>query len=303
MPPRADYPGLQFAVCRIALGVYLAVFFGLLSLYARELLSVAGVVPDVRMNLTQMAFPSVLLLVDSSAGATWFTLLAAVAAVLFAAGLFRRAAAAFLWYALACVVQRNTLVADPSTPFTGWLLLATIVVPPGEPLTLANRSRLSVPGWQFPRALFVALWIVLGVSYSVSGLIKTRTPEWIDGRAVGLFLAQELHRHTFVWSTLNGLPPSFIKVATWAGLGTELLAAPLALFPWTRPVGWLALATMHTVVLLTMRTTMLSLGAMLPLAFAFDIRWLNVLRRHQQSGSRPQKKTPRDRRHRGQRRA
>jgi len=278
------------------------VFFGLISLYARELLSVEGVIPDVRSNLTQITFPSVLLLIDSPSGAMWFTLVAAVAGLFLATGLFRRAAAAFLWYALACIVQRNTLVADPSTPFTGWLLLATILVPPGEPLTLANRSRFAVPGWQFPRPVFVAIWIVLGVSYSVSGLVKTRTAEWIDGRAFGLFLANELHRQTALWSALSNLPTSMMKFATWAGLSAELLAGPLALFPWTRPIGWLALVGMHCVVLCTLRSTMLSLGALLPLAFAFDARWLNVLRRSSHT-KQPQKKVERERRERRSRRA
>jgi len=41
--------------------------------------------------------------------------------------------------------------------------------------------------YAFPRLLFVAVWIVLGVSYSVSGLIKLDTPEWTDGHALALF--------------------------------------------------------------------------------------------------------------------
>ncbi len=293
MPARADYPPLQFAGCRIALGVYLAIFFGFMAPYAGELLSAEGVVPDVRLNLRQVTFPNVLLIANTPSATSLFAVVAAVAGVLLALGLVRRAAAGVLWYALACVAHRNTMLPDPSTPFTGWLLLATLLVPTGEPLTVANRSRTSVPGWRFPPALFAAIWIVLGVSYSVSGLVKSRTAEWIDGRAVGLFLANALHRNGIIWSTLSGLPAPVIALGTWAGLGAELLAAPLALWRRTRPLAWLALVSLHLVVLGTMRTPMLSLGALLPLAFAFDAGWLAVVRRRGQDTKRSKKRPDR----------
>jgi len=283
MPPRAEYPPLQFAACRIALGVYLTVFFSLIAAYAVELLSSAGVVPDPRLNLIQVTFPDALLVFDTPTEATVFATLAAVAGICFTIGLFRRTAAAALWYALACVAHRNTLIPDPSTPFTGWLLLATILVPSGEPLTPMNPSRVPSPGWRFPRLLFIGLWIVLGVSYSVSGLIKTRTTEWIDGRAAGLFLANALHRHGIIWSTLSNSSAAMLKLATWTGLGAELFAGPLALWRRSRPIAWIALVAMHLVVLSTMRTPMLSLGALLPLAFAFDAQWLAVFGRSQQN--------------------
>jgi hypothetical protein len=64
-----------------------------------------------------------------------------------------------------------------------------------------------------------------------------------------------------------------LTALSWLGLAAELLCAPLAAWKVTRPVAWLALAAMHVTILLTMRTTMLSLGALLPLVFAFDHRW------------------------------
>jgi hypothetical protein len=64
----------------------------------------------------------------------------------------------------------------------------------------------------------------------------------------------------------------------WSGLGTELLAGPLSIWRRSRPIAWVALALLHLVVIATMRTTMLSLGALLPLAFAFDAHWIRPVR-------------------------
>lgn len=279
MRTRPDYPALQFAICRIALGVYLTVFFGSLIPYAGELLSSAGVVPHVGMNLRQTPFPGILLGADTPRAAQSFVIVGTLAAVMLTFGVLRRFSALLLWYLLASIVQRNTLIADPSTPFTGWLLLAAVLVPTGEPLTLKNWSRLPRPGWHFPQSIYVAIWVVLGVSYSVSGLIKLSTPEWTDGRALGMFLSNTLHRHGVIWSTLNGLPAMMLELGTWAGLAAELLAGPLAIWHGTRPLAWVGLVTMHLIILSTMRTTMLSLGALVPLAFAFDVRWLGFLAR------------------------
>lgn len=280
MPRRPEYPALQFAICRMALGVYLTVFFGSLIPYARELLSSDGVVPEVGMNLRQTSFPGILLAVDTPRAVQVFAVIGTIAAALLTFGLLRRFSAVLLWYLLASLVQRNTLIADPSTPFTGWLLLATALVPIGEPLTATNRSLRPRPSWQFPPLVYVAIWVVLGVSYSVSGLIKLSTPEWTDGRALGMFLSNSLHRHGVIWSVFNGLPPTMIAVGTWAGLAAELLAGPLAISRWTRPLAWVGLVVMHLIILSTMRTTMLSLGALLPFAFAFDVGWLRVLARN-----------------------
>ena len=296
MPRHASYPPLQFAAFRIALGAYLTVYFGSLVSYAGELLSAEGMVPDIAMNPGHVPLPNMFLLASSPAAAALVATVAAVIAGFFTLGLFRRASAGVLWYAVACVAHRNTLFPDPSTPFTGWLLLETILVPPGEPLTLTNRSRTPHAGWQFPRAIFVAAWVVLGVTYSVSGVIKLPTPEWTDGRAFALFLANALHRDGLIWSALSGLPAPLLSLFTWAGLGVELFAAPLALWRWTRPLAWLGLVTLHLLVLATMRTTMLSLGALLPLVFTFDAGWLAALRAPLGRGQPPDQRLETDKR-------
>ena len=265
---------LQFGAFRIALGLYLVVYFARLTPYAEELLSRAGMVPDVTTNIGHVPFPNLLAWADSPAAVRLFVVVMAVIAACLTLGCARRVAAVALWYAIACVTQRNELIADPATPFLGWLLLATTLVPPGEPLTLRNRSRTPRPGWEFPARLVFAAWIVVGVSYTTSGALKLGSPAWREGWAFGLFLENTLHRDGVGWRLLHALPSSILAVISWLGLGAELLAGPLALWRRTRPIAWLGLVGMHLVILATMRTTMLSVGALLPLAFTFDARWL-----------------------------
>ena len=272
---RFRYPPLQFALFRIALGLHLAVYFLLLWPYAPELLGRSGVIPDPHLNLSDVPFPSVLRWADDPTTTRVFTAALALAAMLFTVGVLRRATAIVLWYGLACLTNRNGFLADPATPFLGWLLLACVLVPPGEPLTLANRSVRAASGWQLTPALFLGAWILLAVGYTNSGVAKLGCADWSHGRAFELFLANPLHRESTIWSLLRNAPPGVLAMLSWLALAAELLCAPLALWKATRPVAWSAIVAMHLTILVTMSTTMLSLGALLPLVFAFDHRWLD----------------------------
>jgi hypothetical protein len=264
---------MQFAAFRIALGLYLTAYFGLLCPYAPELLGRSGVVPDARLNIGDVPFPNPLRWADDPTATRLVVAVLVFGGLMLTAGVLRRATSVALWYGLACVTNRNGLLADPATPFVGWLLLACALVPAGEPVTLANRSMRAAAGWRLPHALFLGAWILLAVGYSNSGVAKLGCSDWVQGRAFGLFLANPLHRQSAVWTLLYTAPPAVLTALSWLALAAELLFAPLAAWKVTRPVAWIALAAMHVTILLTMRTTMLSLGALLPLVFAFDHRW------------------------------
>jgi hypothetical protein len=272
---RFFYPPMQFAVFRIALGIYLTVYFLVLWPYAPELFGRSGVVPDPRFNIGDVPIPNLLRWVDDPATTRAFAASLAFGALLLAFGVLRRVTAIVLWYGLACLTNRNGLLADPATPFVGWLLLACGLVPPGEPLTLTNRSLRTASEWRLPRPLFLGAWILLAVGYTNSGVAKLGCADWVRGTALELFLANPLHRHGMIWTLFRSAPHGVLTVLSWLALASELLFAPLALWKATRPIAWTAIVCMHLIVLLTMRTTMLSLGALLPLVFAFDHRWLD----------------------------
>ena len=265
---------LQFASYRLVLGVYLMFFFARLVPWADELLE--GMVPAGGVSFDETSLSRVLASSGDFLPPSVFAVTMAVLAGAFAVGALRRVAALMMCWGLAFAVNRNPLLADPATPFIGWLLLATTLVPIGEPLTATNRTRECRAGWKFPVGLLAAAWIVISVAYSNSGLIKLRAEEWVDGRAFSMFLDSPLHRDALTWSAFRAMPESVLRVITWLGLRAEILCAPLALFRFTRPAAWLSLAGLHVIILATQNTTMLSTGALLSVAFLFDRRWLSV---------------------------
>ena len=79
--------------------------------------------------------------------------LALGASLALAAGWHDRAAALFIWYAGACLLGRNPLIANPSLPFVGWLLLAWAVLAPDERL-----PTLRTAAWVVMAAGYTSLW-------------------------------------------------------------------------------------------------------------------------------------------------
>src|SRR5690349_5202579 len=115
----------QFAIFRIALGCYLAVHFAQLIPYGAELFSNAGLFANPRLNFTYGILPNPLEHWDSPAWVNAFLIILLVAAIAFAIGVFRRAAAVVLWFGWACLFNRNNLINNPSIPYVGLLLLLT----------------------------------------------------------------------------------------------------------------------------------------------------------------------------------
>jgi hypothetical protein len=74
-------------------------------------------------------FPNLLALWDAPAFATALVILAAGLSVLLVLGFYDRAAAIALWYLGACWHGRMPLIANPSLPYAGWLLLAHACLP------------------------------------------------------------------------------------------------------------------------------------------------------------------------------
>lgn len=267
---RTDAPvtPLQFAVFRILLASVLAAQLVSWWPFSAELFASDGL-PALGGPGVGALFPNVL---PASVGRVqaFFVVLLALCLAL-GLGVARRTAAVGLWYGWSCLGHAAPHTLTVASAFIGWLLLATALVPTGEPLRPFGRARPA--GGEVPRALWIGAWIVLAAGYGLAGADKLASPGWRGGEAlasaVGLPYARELSAQL-----LLALPRSLQRAATWTGLAVELCFPLLAMFRRTRPIAWLSGALLQLALLGMFAFPGLTLGMLLMHAFAFDSRWL-----------------------------
>ena len=189
---------------------------------------------------------------------------------LFVIGWRRPWVAFLLWYGWACLFNRNIFIANPSLPFMGWLLLAFVVIPSGEPLSKGTEKN---PDWEFPKEIFYGAWILLSLGYTISGIHKLGSPSWIDGSAIYHVLSNPLGRNNLLCEWMISMP-ELLRILTWGTLCIEILFAPLALFPRIRPWIWLTVVFMHFGILGVIDFADLTFGILMFHFFTFDARWL-----------------------------
>ena len=269
------WTGGQYSLVRAAFGLSLAARFAQLLPWGTELFSSRGMLPDAAASPLAHAFPNILAVADGPTMVTALLAAGVVAGLLLAAGVADRAAAVFLWYLGACLLGRNPLIANPSLPYVGWLLLAHAALPAAPYGSGRARGRVDPGGgWSYPPALLAAAWVVMAVGYSYSGLSKLASPSWLDGTALPHVLANPLARPTALRELLLSLPAGVLAAATWGALALEILYAPLALVGRLRPWVWLAMVTMHVGLVSLVAFAELSLGMLLLHAFTFDPAWV-----------------------------
>jgi predicted DCC family thiol-disulfide oxidoreductase YuxK len=269
------YSGYQFTGFRVVLGLYLAVHFGTLIPYAGELFRRSGMVPNPRLNPIFAIFPNALSLMDSPLGVQLFLGGLCLLALVFVLGWRRRAAALLLWFGWACLLNRNSLIANPGISYVGWLLLACALIPPGEPLAWAPGAGPKRP-WAMPPMLYWGTWWLMAAGYTLSGLHKLQSPSWIDGSALAQVLNNPLARPHGLRQWLLGLPPSALRLATWSALLLEIGFLPLCLFRVTRKWAWLLFIGFHLGILTVVNFADLTLGVLMIHLFTFDARWVGA---------------------------
>ncbi len=271
----SDWTGGQYSLFRALFGLYLFCHFVALIPWGGELFSNRGVLANGAASPLLYLFPNILAWSDAPWLVTALLVIASSASIFFALGAWDRAAAILQWYVLACLFGRNPLTANPSLPFVGWMLLAHVCLPKAPFGSMAARNRLDPRGnWQMPQAIYHAAWIVMALSYSYSGYTKLISPSWVDGSALSRVLDNPLARPTLLREIFLALPPVFLRLATWGGLGLESLYAPLALFRRLRPWLWLLMVIMHLGLITLIDFADLTLGMLLLHGFTFDPAWI-----------------------------
>jgi hypothetical protein len=260
----------QFALFRLALGVYLAIHLAALVPYGGELFGNRGLLANARLNFTFGILPNLLEHYDSPACVTCFLVALSILALAFAFGIFRRATAVLLWYGWACLFNRNNLINNPSIPYIGMLLLLTTLVPRGEGLAPRPIDR----AWKFPTTIYWTAWILMAAGYSFSGWMKLHSPSWVDGSALYHVLNNPLARPGPVRDLLLALPTSCLRILTWASLAAELLFLPLSVTRHGRMIAWSALVAMNIGIVFAINFADLTIGMLLLHFFTFDSSWL-----------------------------
>jgi predicted DCC family thiol-disulfide oxidoreductase YuxK len=275
-----QWTGGQYSVFRAIFGTYLFVHFAQLTPWGAEMFSNRGMLPDGAASPLLRLYPNLLALYDSPAFVMALLVLAAGASLLFAIGLYDRAAAIALWYAMACLFGRNPLIANPSLPYVGLLLLAHACLPRAPYGSFERRGQIDPGGgWRAPQEIYLVVWILMALGYGYSGYTKLISPSWVDGTAIGRVLDNPLARPGALRDALLALPPEFLRAATWGALALELLFAPLALSRNLRPWLWAATLAMHLGLIALIDFADLSLGMVMLHLFTFDPGWVKPLRK------------------------
>ncbi len=264
-------PG-QFALFRIALGLWLAWHFAELAPWAAELFSAKGVLADPALNPIHGLFPNPLAWV----GAPWFSVawcvLGTGLALLLAMGWQRLWVSLALWFVWAALFNRNVLISNPSIPYVGLLLLLLTLVPDGEPWRWRGK-KVAPQDWKMPVGVWVAAWVLMAAGYTFSGVVKLASPSWLDGSAFGHLINNPLARPGWFRDTALGFPEWTKAVLTWGALAAEIAFLPLCLTRRGRAWAWFAMVGMHLGILLVVDFADLTMGMLMLHAFTFDPAW------------------------------
>ena len=265
------YTAYHFAFFRWVFGLYLLIHFTFLAPFAGEVFGAHGMLADSSLNPTSAFFPNLLSLIDGGWGPGIFVSCLSVLSFLFMVGFYRRPVAFLLWFGLACLLNRNVLISNPSIPFVGWMLLACALLPAGEPWSVGQPKK---SDWQFPPILYYGAWFLLAFGYSVSGFHKLESPSWVNGTALFHLLNNPLARDSFFRELLLQLPRVFLSLLTWGTLCLEILFFPLSLFRKTRFWVWTLGVALHLGILMVVDFADLTFGMLLIHLWTFDRRWI-----------------------------
>ena len=126
-------------------------------------------------------------------------------------------------------------------------------------------------------SIYFAAWVLMALGYSYSGAMKLNSISWLDGSAFARVLENPLARPGFLRVWILSWPTSFLRLATWAALGMELLFAPLALIRKLRPWIWSVMLMMHFGLFVLVDFVDLTVGMVILHLFTFDPAWISPL--------------------------
>ncbi len=189
----------MFAIFRVLLGLYLIVHFLHLVPWGTEVFGDNGTLYSSSVSPLMGIMPNPLNILGESYFISLLLLIGAISGTLIVLGKWDRIGAAISMVVLAWLYQRNPLIANPSLPLLGWMLLAYCIIPLGGiGRAFTKNGDTTDFNWRLPGSAWWAAWIVLGVAYTYSGYTKLLSPSWVDGSAISIVLENPLARDYFL---------------------------------------------------------------------------------------------------------
>lgn len=265
----------HYAFIRILLGCYLCIHFLHLLPYGAELFSSSGLLPAVNSPLLGI-IPNPLSTYDSPVFVSLLLSIGVICGLSIALGLYDRLGSIITAIILGWLFARNPLIANPSLPVVGWMLVAHAFIPTGAYGRWSTRQNPdSWVKWFYPNQIWIAAWILLAVAYTYSGYTKLLSPSWVDGSAIKLVLENPLARDHFLNAILLSMPPFTLELLTWAVIVIELLFVLFCFWEFTRKWAWLSMLLIQFGFLTFLNFADLTFPMLLIHTLTFDRRWIS----------------------------
>ncbi len=256
----------QFLVYRAIFGCYLLFHFTRLLPDAAEVFSSNGMIKDVTNLPSFGKLPIFLFYYDHPTIVLLFITSLMFASMCLMVGIRQRLVSLWLFYGWLSLFNRNPFISNPSLAYIGWILLSFACIPsPDSPESAGWKNNQST--------VFHGLWIIIPLSYTVSGLHKLQCPSWIDGSALHHILTSPLSRHNFLVQFILTLPPFFLQMMTWISLFAEISFLFLGTFKHLRKCYWFFFLGFHLGILATVNFGDLTCGMLVSHFYFFDPRW------------------------------
>lgn len=261
-----------YSLFRIGLGFYLCIHFAHLLPWAMEVFGNGGLVSASVHSPLMGIFPNPLAILDNDWGVHSLLLVGSFSGLLIAVGKWDRVAAIVSALILAWLYQRNPLIANPSLPLVGWMLLAHCFV---KQTGIGSIAKTDIDySWRLPNHIWLAAWVVLAVAYTYSGYTKLLSPSWVDGSAISIVLENPLARDHFLRTLLLSFDPWVMQWLTWGITAIELIFVVLVLYKPLRIFAWTFMLLVQLGFLVFLNFADLTFPMLLIHLLTFDPAWI-----------------------------
>lgn len=247
---------IRFKLLQLCLVVYLLYFFGGLIDSGMLIFSNTGLFPNWAHPLKIL---NPIPWFDSELAFTGYWIILMVSSCL----IFLNHWIIYLWLWLNWILIISLIpfyISPPNIGYVGFLFLCL------TQLSIKNSN------FYISTKFKSALWWVLGLSYTASGIGKILSPTWASGLTIETILQSPLGQTNFLTSLIISLPWLGMCFSFFALIG-EVLSAPLMIFKKTRFIGLALMSLVHLGIFSLLNIQDIPLGLLIFHLFMFEDQW------------------------------